>query len=241
MPSTAPPRARFGSVSAAIDQASIGELPAMMVDPQRLPHAVRRAGAGEQGDGERKAIGATSRRTVTASAAIAASIGSSGATATAVCSAIRPPNKGVSSSFSPAIGRSTSRDQWMLAPASADAGARSYQPWPASRRADLHHPHIVVGVAEREDADRAPAVEQHEGGDDRARSSSSQQPPAGGPENSNCPPAAPVIQCFFSFQPLPRALVAVAPKGKRAHTVTNNEADRASIRDPGRASWSASA
>ena len=27
--------------------------------------------------------------------------------------------------------------------------ARSYQPWPVEQAADLHHPHIVVGVAER--------------------------------------------------------------------------------------------
>ena len=44
-----------------------------------------RAGAGEQGDGEREGDAAISRRAITATAAIAASIGSSGATATAIC------------------------------------------------------------------------------------------------------------------------------------------------------------
>ena len=85
------------------------------------------------------------------------SIGSSGATATAICSAIRPPKSGVNSSFS-------AGDRQVDEPRPVDVGAG--QPVlgeivPAlagEQAADLHHPHIVVGVAEREDADRAPAV-----------------------------------------------------------------------------------
>ena len=74
-----------------------------------------------------QAMPATSRRTTTVIAVIATSIGSSGATATAICSAIRPPKSGVKMSFSAAIGRSTSRDQWMFDPASR-CWERSYQP-----------------------------------------------------------------------------------------------------------------
>ena len=90
----------------------------MMVDPQRLPHAPGRAGAGEQGDGERE--GEPARSAAARSPPPPPSPPASAAGARPrprSVSAVRPPNKGVNSSFSPAIGRSTSRDQWMLEPA----------------------------------------------------------------------------------------------------------------------------
>ena len=117
-----------------------------------------------------KAFGAISRRTVTATAAIATSIGSSGATATATVSAVAPPTKGVKRQLEPG-------DRQVDQPRPVDVGAagglsrywrRSYQPWPVEQGADLHHPHIVVGVAEREPLDRGPARSQSsDGGGDQ--------------------------------------------------------------------------
>jgi len=62
------------------------------------------------------------------------SIGNKGASAAAAFSAVAPPMKGVSRSLRPAIGRSTSRDQWMSAPVGGLSlyWRRSYQPCPSS-------------------------------------------------------------------------------------------------------------
>jgi hypothetical protein len=82
-----------------------------------------------------KAQGEISRLAVTATAAIAAAIGSRGASATAVFSAAGPPMKGASASLIPAMGRSTRRDQWMSAPKGglSRCWRKSYQSCPASR------------------------------------------------------------------------------------------------------------
>ena len=148
--------------------------------------------------------GATSRRTVTAIAAIATSIGSSGATATAICSAVRPPNSGVNSSFS-------AGDRQVDEPRPVDVRAgqamlgRSYQPWPASRARTCIDPHIVVGVAEREGRGSAPPALSHgamKAADDRAR------PQTAGDQRhctvqrcNSAAPAPPRISVSFLFKP----------------------------------------
>ena len=163
MPSVTPARSGLGSVKAGDRPGEEGELPAMMIDAAAAPTCRRSSRcrrAGRWRAGRRKARPAAAP--ISATAHIATSIGSNGATVTAIVSAVLPPKKGVNSSFSPAIGRSTSRDQWMLEPARRCCW-RSYQPWPVEQAADLHHPHIVVGVAEREALDPRPAVEDQPG------------------------------------------------------------------------------
>src|SRR3954469_10289030 len=96
----------------------------------------------------------------------------------------------------------------------------------AEQSADLHHAHIVVGVAEPENLDRAPAIVEHVGGDGEP---AGEQPPAPAPvqkrerhiPGGRRPPAAASVEIlelparaaahpgFFSFQAFQRALVAV--------------------------------
>ncbi len=80
------------------------------------------------------AVGATSRRTVNAIAAIAIDSGSIGAIPQASRSAQATPKIGLKIRISPAMGRSTIRLQWMLKPAGGFSRycVRSYQPCPAS-------------------------------------------------------------------------------------------------------------
>ncbi len=56
MPSTAPPRARFGSAIPADRQGEERQLPAVMVDPQRREHADRRIGAEQADDRQRPGL-----------------------------------------------------------------------------------------------------------------------------------------------------------------------------------------
>ena len=96
----------------------------------------------------------------------------SGAIPTAQRSAAAPPISGRRTRINPAIGRSTSRDQWMFDP--GEPMLREVEPaLAAEQAADLHHAHIVVGVAEAEEPDLVRPVEdepgaeqQPEGGDD---------------------------------------------------------------------------
>ena len=181
----------------------------MMVDPQRLPHALGRAGAGEQGDGDRE--GAAGRSAAARSPPPPPSPPASAARARPrprSARRSRPPTRGVKSSFSPAIGRSTSRDQWMLEPAQPVL-LQIVPALPVEQAADLHDPHIVVGVAEREDADRAVAVPEHVAARRRARTAAAPSANAA----SNRSPAAP--SPFPGFSSIRSGISRSSPKGKR--------------------------
>ena len=82
-----------------------------------------------------QASGATSRRTIAPSAIIATPSGSSGAMPADSFSAQAGPANGRRMICNPAIGRSTSRDQWMLSPPGGFRRywVRSHQLCPASQ------------------------------------------------------------------------------------------------------------
>ena len=93
------------------------ELPAVMVDPLGHEHAVGRSG--EEHREERERIGAADRSAAARSArARRAAADRAAAARSRPPSAPQPapPRNGRSARISPAIGRSTSRDQWILAP-----------------------------------------------------------------------------------------------------------------------------
>jgi hypothetical protein len=134
IPSVAPPRARFGSAMPAMASASSANCQLWwsmrvgwnmpMVDPAKNRQAIANG----------QAAGATSRRTVRLNDPNSKARGTSGASATAICSACGPVRNRRPSRISPASGKSTSRDQCMLAPSGQFIlyWRKSYQSCPAS-------------------------------------------------------------------------------------------------------------
>ena len=133
IPSVSPPRTRFGSAIAGDAEREEGELPAVMIDPLRHEHAVGRAREQDRQKGERISARIDQpprgQREREQQQQIRQqrrdrdrpSFG---------CRRRRGTAEGAR--ISPAIGRSTSRDQWMFAPKGGFIRywRRSYQPCP---------------------------------------------------------------------------------------------------------------
>ena len=196
----------------------------MMVDPQRLPHAawsIRRRRARRWRADRRSARPSAARpRRARPSPT---SIGSIGATATAICSAIRPPTDGREQQFQRR--RSAGRP-------AATSGcwsrrmrcwARSYQPWPPSR-ARTCIIRILSSVSPSAKMRIAPQRSiEHEGGDAEPEG---QQPPAPAPvQKVELPARSAASSRFLFFSSLPSRISRCPPKGKRAHR-DDYEADR---------------
>ena len=139
-------RGRDAERQAAADALGIGdrrrrqreqrELPAVMIDPLGHEHAVGRAGE-EQGE-ERRADRRAGRSAAAPSAPARTAAADRAAAARSRPPSARPPaRRGTAEAprINPAIGKSTSRDQWMLAPNGGFSRywRRSNQPWPWSR------------------------------------------------------------------------------------------------------------
>ena len=184
----------------------------MMVDPQRLPHAARPSRRRRARRWRAEGVGAISRRAISAIATIATSIGSSGAIATAIVSAVRAADEGREAAACSAGDRQV--DQ----PRPVDVGARrisrcwrrSYQPWPSSRARTC-----IIRILSSVSPSAKPWIPPQRSHDQPGGDAEPEQrttSASAGPATRTAPPLT-RHRRFFSFQPRRGALVAA---GQRA-------------------------